>query len=159
MVFNVEKLFLSIHIYIYHFEIEIEDFLPEEGGPPNEFAVITYVSQFYHLFSKQKNETGSSEEGKVRKSLMDQENCRKCKQKLKGATIPFDGKYMYHLKCFECTSCGIALSDKYINLSNQPYCLGCGKKSHQNTLRLRSQASENEANRQGMQIRVNELRI
>lgn len=135
--------------------IDVEDILEVEK--PEPYVILTYLSQLYHLFnsdkgksSKDGEEVSLKEKGKSRQDL-----CKKCHQPLTGETISFEGLYMYHLNCFECTKCGKKLKDKFSSVNKRPYCEQCGRATWSDTLRKKSMAMMSETNRLQMQQKVN----
>jgi PH domain/LIM domain/Calponin homology (CH) domain len=131
--------------------LDAEDMLISK---PEQFSVITYLSQFYHHFTKMAQQGnaagGASRPGAGLASISQSsgggeskpapkkpaapaptstaEKCSKCGEDLEGAVLEVLGK-LWHQHCFCCSTCGERLASKCLNVQGKPYCEPCGRKA------------------------------
>jgi len=106
--------------------LDVEDMI--DVPKPEPFSVITYLSQYYHYFTK------TGQESQPQPPSEDIEICAKCGQELDGAVIEVMNK-VYHQECFGCYACGVQLLSKCLNVENNPYCETCGRKAFEESMR------------------------
>eukprot|EP01114_Cavostelium_apophysatum_P005336 TRINITY_DN1618_c0_g1_i2.p1 TRINITY_DN1618_c0_g1~~TRINITY_DN1618_c0_g1_i2.p1 ORF type:complete len:748 (+),score=193.07 TRINITY_DN1618_c0_g1_i2:95-2338(+) len=113
--------------------LDVEDMI--DIPKPEQFSVITYLSQFYHTFKNA--QAGQSAPGGKRKSIETPEGkkpveqddmCVKCGKELEGPVIEVMNKN-YHEACFGCFDCGKRLVGKCLNVDGNPFCENCGRKA------------------------------
>eukprot|EP01089_Gocevia_fonbrunei_P006944 TRINITY_DN1795_c0_g2_i2.p1 TRINITY_DN1795_c0_g2~~TRINITY_DN1795_c0_g2_i2.p1 ORF type:complete len:267 (-),score=65.02 TRINITY_DN1795_c0_g2_i2:5-805(-) len=95
---------------------------------PDRFVVMTYVSQLYQVFVE-KHPVGTPKRGRQQMSR-DNPFCTSCSAQIGGEGINWEGNN-YHGDCFKCGDCGKRLDGhaRCLNISNTPYCEGCGKEA------------------------------
>jgi hypothetical protein len=108
--------------------LDPEDMLIEPH--PDQFSVITYLSQVFHRF---KGQPRGGQQAAKRPADLDasalrlaQQNCHVCQSLLTGDVIEAFGRTV-HTRCFTCVTCGSRLGRQFVDVDDKPYCDVCGK--------------------------------
>jgi hypothetical protein len=109
--------------------LDPEDMLIEPH--PDQFSVITYLSQVFHRFKGQPR--GGQQAAAKRPAELDasalrlaQQACHVCNALLTGDVIEAFGRTV-HTRCFTCASCNVRLGRQFVDVDDKPYCDVCGK--------------------------------
>eukprot|EP01105_Mastigella_eilhardi_P007645 TRINITY_DN1917_c0_g1_i1.p1 TRINITY_DN1917_c0_g1~~TRINITY_DN1917_c0_g1_i1.p1 ORF type:complete len:1022 (-),score=241.17 TRINITY_DN1917_c0_g1_i1:1730-4744(-) len=124
--------------------LDVEDItsLPK----PEMFSIMTYLSQFFHHFSKPENmiippslkpatapaaqpaAAAEAPSPQVEVAKLATKPCSKCGETLSGDVIEACGRY-FHARCFGCFGCGKKLQSEYLTVADGAYCEACGRKA------------------------------